>query len=339
MQWPGDPGAVARREVAGRPSRRLAADLAALDQRWSCAQPREEIRREGARDTAADDGDARPVTRLGHDGDIFRGDRRRARPNHSAGDYWSSVVESRLPAGGRLWRAHSDRVNGALLARWLPPLDGRRVLKTDLFDEAVGVGLYPALAPGDRVVGIDVSPAVVAAARRRYPELEAVVADVRRLPFGDGEFDVCVSISTLDHFESADGLRAGMAELARVLAPGGRLIVTLDNGQNPVVALRNRLPLGLLRRVGAVPYFVGETCGPRGLRGVLAEAGFAVEKETVVLHCPRAPAVLAASLVERRAGERGRERYLGFVGGFERLGRAPTRSLTGYFVAAKATRR
>jgi SAM-dependent methyltransferase len=188
------------------------------------------------------------------------------------------------------------------------------------------------------VVGIDVSPAVVASARRRYPELEAVVADVRRLPFEDGELDVAVSISTLDHFESADELRAGLAELARVLVPGGRLVVTLDNGLNPIVALRNRLPLGLLRRVGAVPYFVGETCGPRALQRLLAETGFAVEETTAVLHCPRAAAVAGASLVERRAGERGAERYLQFLERFERLERASTRSLTGYFVAARASR-
>src|SRR5204863_6785753 len=59
-------------------------------------------------------------------------------------------------------------------------------------------------------------------------------------------------------------VRTGLAELRRVLSPHGRLVVTLDNGLNPVVALRNRLPLGILRRVGAVPYFVGVTCGPGG---------------------------------------------------------------------------
>jgi len=50
-------------------------------------------------------------------------------------------------------------------------------------------------------------------------------------------------------------------------------------------------------------------------------------------------AVAVASFVERRAGERGGERYLRFLERFERLERAPTRSLTGYFVAARATRR
>ncbi len=230
-------------------------------------------------------------------------------------------------------------MNTALLARWLPQRDGLRILKTDLFDEAVASGLFPLLrSAAARVAGIDVSPAVVAGARRRYPELDAVVADVRRLPFADGEFDVVVSVSTLDHFETADDLRAAFTELRRVLAPAGELLVTLDNGRNPVVALRNRLPLAILRRVGVVPYFVGETCGPSRLRRILGEAGFDVRDAAVVLHCPRALAVLGASVLERRAGERGRERYLRFLRGFERLEGPPTRSVTGYFAAARATR-
>jgi SAM-dependent methyltransferase len=254
-------------------------------------------------------------------------------------DYWSSVVESRLPAGGTLWRAHSDAVNARLLERWLPAEAGLRILKTDLFDEAVAPGVYPLLAErAARVVGIDISPAVVAAAARRYPGLEALVADVRRLPFAEGTFDVVVSVSTLDHFETAADLEAGLAELRRVLVPGGTLVVTLDNGRNPVVALRNRLPLGILRRAGVVPYFVGATYGPQRLQRVLVESGFDVKEVTVVLHCPRALAVLGSSLLEGGAGETGRRRYLRFLRGFERLERAPTRSLTGYFAAARATR-
>jgi SAM-dependent methyltransferase len=230
-------------------------------------------------------------------------------------------------------------VNGALLERWLPSLDGLRVLKTDLYDEAVSDGLYPVLASAAEVVGIDVSAAVVGAARARYPDLETVVADVRRLPFDDGRFDVVASISTLDHFASYDDVRTGLAELRRVLVPGGRLVVTLDNAVNPIVALRNLLPLGALRRLGVVPYFVGVTCGTRRLQALLEQSGFAVEDTTTVLHCPRALAVLAASIVERQGRAARRERFLRLVRRFERLEHAPSRSVTGYFVAARARRR
>ena len=50
-------------------------------------------------------------------------------------DAMAAVWLERPPDG--LWRRHSDAVNWGLLERWLPPRL-ERVLKTDLFDEAVG---------------------------------------------------------------------------------------------------------------------------------------------------------------------------------------------------------
>ena len=91
-------------------------------------------------------------------------------------------------------------------------------------------------------------------------------ADVRSLPFADGTFDVVVSNSTLDHFRSRKELIASMRELNRVTRPGGELVLTLDNRANPVVAFRNALPFHWLNRIRVLPYYVGVTCGPRGLR-------------------------------------------------------------------------
>ena len=116
----------------------------------------------------------------------------------------------RAPSGPTaLWRLQSDMVNRALLERWLPT-GLESVLKTDLFDECVSDGLYPALAlHAARVTGIDVSPEVVAAARRRHRDLAVTVTDVRALPFEDEHFDAVVSNSTLDHLEGVRGLRDG----------------------------------------------------------------------------------------------------------------------------------
>src|SRR5439155_7848743 len=66
-----------------------------------------------------------------------------------------------------------------------------------------------------------------------------------------------------------------MRRAADRVALGGALVVTLDNGANPVVALRNRLPLGALRRLSLVPYAVGATCGPRRFPRLLVETDFA----------------------------------------------------------------
>ena len=236
---------------------------------------------------------------------------------------WDAVVRTwRETRGSSLLRAYSDEVNRRLLRRWLPQ-DCGRVLKTDVFDEAVAEGLSPFLAGrAGAVVAIDASPAAVAAARRRHPGLDAHVADVRALPFEDGSFDVAVSTSTLDHFSSRADIDTALRELHRVLAPGGLAVVTLDNPWNPLVALRNALPV---RPHALVPYYVGATLGPRGLRAALARAGFAVEEVAAVLHAPR----LAARALRPP---------LRLLLSAERLERWPTRFLTGQFVAARARR-
>jgi SAM-dependent methyltransferase len=244
-------------------------------------------------------------------------------------EHWDEVVASwRGTSRETLLRGYSDAVNTALLQRWLPDLRGSRVLKTDLFDEAVGEGLHPYLcAHGAAVAGVDLSRVVVAAARDRYPELDATIGDVRTLSYADSSFDVVVSNSTLDHFGSLGEIETALSELRRVLAPGGVLVVTLDNARNPLIALRNVLPLRLLRRARLVPYSVGTTCGHKRLAALLRRTGFEVTGETAIMHVPRVLATAA-----RRRGPRS-------LLAFERLSRLPTRYFTGQFVAARAVAR
>ena len=258
------------------------------------------------------------------------------------GAYWNGVVEEWEPTPlHRLWRAHSDAVNIDLLSRWLPAAPGT-LLKTDLFDEAVGDGLYPALAARyDQIVGVDVSVAVIRAATERYPELDARVGNVLALPFADRSLDAVVSNSTLDHFDSHAKLRAAVAELARTIRPNGRLIITLDNRANPVVALRTSMLFGALHRIGLIPYYVGATYGPRGLARLLDSSGFEVVDTAAIMHCPPQ---LAAWLATRRHvvarwEQPAQSRYLRRVLRFEAMGRWPTRDLTSHFVGALAVRR
>jgi SAM-dependent methyltransferase len=267
-----------------------------------------------------------------------------AKARRPAGDgddsrYWDEVAEAwRAASPQGLWRAHSDAVNIALFARWLPP--GGVVLKTDVFDEAVGEGFFPRLAAQvQSAVGIDVSAAGLCAARSRYPRLRAVRADVRRLPFAGESFDAIISNSTLDHFASPDDISVSLRELRRVLRPGGHLLLTLDNRANPVIALRGLLPYRLLHRLGVVPYFVGATFGPAQLRVALMDAGLDVLDLEAVMHCPRVFAVAASRVVERRTGPAMHRRFLRCMMAFERLARWPTRFRTGHFVAVRATRR
>jgi len=190
------------------------------------------------------------------------------------------------------------RAHLALIERWGGVPTAGWVLKTDLFEEAMGSDAFLSDLCGDngRVVGIDVSPAIVARARRRDPRGQAryVAADVRHLPFASDAFALIVSPSTLDHFAEAADLGRSLRELARVMASGGRLIVTLDNRQNVFDPLL-RLAIWLRR----VPYYIGQSCTVGELTGELEAAGLTVQDTTAILHNPRLVATAAVALANR----------------------------------------
>jgi ubiquinone/menaquinone biosynthesis C-methylase UbiE len=81
---------------------------------------------------------------------------------------------------------------------------------------------------GARVTGFDSSPAMVALARQRLgPESTVLVADLAGpLPFGAESFDDVVASLVLHYLEDWSG---PLAELRRVLRPGGRLIVAVNH--------------------------------------------------------------------------------------------------------------
>jgi SAM-dependent methyltransferase len=91
---------------------------------------------------------------------------------------------------------------------------------------------------GAEVVAIDLSPRMVELARQRG--VDARVADVQSLPFGDGQFDCVVAAWMLYHVPDLD---RGIAELARVLRPGGKL-VAVTNSRFHLIELRELVGSG-----------------------------------------------------------------------------------------------
>jgi ubiquinone/menaquinone biosynthesis C-methylase UbiE len=102
----------------------------------------------------------------------------------------------------------------------------RSVLAGRALDAACGTGRHAAhlVKMGHEVVGVDLTPDMLARARERVPDAEFETGDLRNLPADDATFDLIVCGLALAHLPELD---SPIRELARVLAPGGRLIVSI----------------------------------------------------------------------------------------------------------------
>jgi demethylmenaquinone methyltransferase/2-methoxy-6-polyprenyl-1,4-benzoquinol methylase len=158
--------------------------------------------------------------------------------------------------------------------------EGDRVL-----DACCGTGdlAVAAARAGGVVTGADFSEQMLARARRKAPQLDWVQADATGLPFEDGRFDV---VTVGFGLRNLADLEEGLEELARVLAPGGRLgclEITRPRGVlrpffrlwfDGLVPLAGRvLPGGAA--YSYLPASVRRFPGPEDLAAAMRRAGFA----------------------------------------------------------------
>src|SRR5712691_276183 len=101
------------------------------------------------------------------------------------------------------------------------------LLDQRVLDVAGGDGFWAAQARrrGAHAVSIDLSRSKMIRGARLTCAPALLEADALRLPFGDASFDRVMSICAIEHFD--DGL-AALGEMARVLVPGGELLLSAD---------------------------------------------------------------------------------------------------------------
>ncbi|MEX0991995.1 MAG: methyltransferase domain-containing protein [Actinomycetota bacterium] len=145
----------------------------------------------------------------------------------------------------------------------LSPTAGERII-----DVGCGTGsltLRISSVAGSRATGVDPAPAMVRAARRkrRAERTTFAVGAAEALPFSDSIFDAAVSSVSAHHWHDPG---AGFRELARVVRPGGRLVVADCTDFGPIV--------GVLRALGRVPRDHHQGWDPAHLGRLAYVAGF-----------------------------------------------------------------
>jgi 2-polyprenyl-3-methyl-5-hydroxy-6-metoxy-1,4-benzoquinol methylase len=162
-----------------------------------------------------------------------------------------------------------------------------------LLDAGCGDGRYLEAigSSATRLVGTDISERILETARataaRAGVEPELVRANLESLPFPDGSFDVVLCTQVIEHLLApADGVR----ELARVLRPGGSLVITTDSSRNLVSRALNAphdAAVSLLRLRGRrlKVHFPHATFSPDQFVRLIMDAGLRPEKvETFRFH-------------------------------------------------------
>lgn len=175
----------------------------------------------------------------------------------------------------------------ALFERSFGTLRGKRLLKLDLWNEAFNTRiLHWARGQGAEVFGLDLSQVVAANARRNGREggaagaLRVLRADIREIPFADDTFDLIYTMGTIEHI---DEYAQAVAEIRRVLRPGGRAIIGVPHRWN--LFLRP-LMVAMLTACGRYLYAPEKSFGGGELRRLIESQGLRVTWRSGLLAAP-----------------------------------------------------
>jgi SAM-dependent methyltransferase len=214
---------------------------------------------------------------------------------------------------------HALRTRQAAVLRLIDATQGVRSKKLHAgVDAGMGPGrLVAALEQrGWEMSGIDVSPAMVDAARARVPLAaeRLFVGSIEELPFADGVFDVALATGVIEY---VDAPRA-VAELVRVTRPGGRVVASIPNPRAPYGLWRRHVIHRANRALGRGEAGLAhqrDPLTPARFARLLGDAGLTVEGAERVnpqlalspldAVAPRAATALAERL-ERRGGRMAR---------------------------------
>ncbi len=173
----------------------------------------------------------------------------------------------------------------ALLQRSFGSLKGKRVLKLDLWNEAVNTRILNWMkSQGAEAFGLDFSSVVTSRALQNSGETEGplhlVQSDIRHIPFATNSFDFVYTMGTIEHI---DEYQDAVDEVHRVLKVGGKTIIGVPHKWN--IFLRPLL-VNALDLFGKYPYSPEKSFSYGELRRVVEKCGLRVRNRTGIMAFP-----------------------------------------------------
>jgi SAM-dependent methyltransferase len=220
-------------------------------------------------------------------------------------DRWETEAEhwikwARAPGHDSYWRFHRDQ--------FLPLLPSPARLTVDI---GCGEGRLSRdlKALGHRIIGIDASPTLLAAAREADGSIDYRLADAASLPLEDASADLAIAFMS---YQDVDAMPKAIGEAARILAPQGRFCLAIVHPINSAGRFAQRTPDSAFVIEGDYlrPFPYSDEIEKNGLEMIfhslhrplesyflaLEEAGFVVE----ALREPALPEHAVASESDRR---------------------------------------
>jgi len=204
-------------------------------------------------------------------------------------DFWDETGASHSPFSDAPSSRYYFRRECWLFSRFFGRLSGKKLMKTDLWNEAKTTKILAwARMKGAEVHGFDISKKTLDEAsenmRKEGLKFNFRLGDIRKIPFRDSQFDFVYSMGTVEHTPQ---YQQSISELRRVLKPGGIAIVGVPN-KYPVFDPVKYFIIQMLDRTGIAtyPYGYEKHFTRNEFRLALRRAGFDILEESSILLMP-----------------------------------------------------
>jgi SAM-dependent methyltransferase len=200
-------------------------------------------------------------------------------------DHWDNVARKMPDLFAAASTRYYRQCEMALIQRNFGALNGKRVLKLDLWNEAVNTRILQWMqSEGAEVFGLDISRVTTHRAYLNGPDshrsMRVIQADIRNLPFEPDSFDFVYTMGTIEHINE---YQEAVREIHRVLKPGGKTIIGVPHKWDLFLRPLLVRALALFERY---PYSPERSFSAGELSLVVENAGLRVARRTGILSSP-----------------------------------------------------